>query len=176
MGLYAEGTLRVLVVPREACWTLPARASAVIVLGAQYMHIRGDGAERQVKDYSVRELVKMQGLAVQHGIPGRFHIMCQSEQRDTYVRFLERGQPLESSLLDNDGEALAGWLQQKRKSGEVRFKQDAIDVLSWTFLARRLNNNPSYYGAAVGGRDEILSRLVDKVWKKNAPDGEQLAS
>ncbi|KZP00099.1 Sec63-domain-containing protein [Calocera viscosa TUFC12733] len=175
MGLYAEGTVRVLVVPRETCWTLPVRASAVLVLGAQYMYIRGDGAERQVKDYTVRELVKMQGLAVQHGVPGRVHLMCQAEQRDTYMRFLERGQPLESALLDEEGD-FERWFGGKKKAGMVRSKQDAVDMLSWTFLARRLSSNPSYYGAVVGARDAVLSRLVDAAWKKSVDTAAHAAS
>ncbi|EJU06494.1 Sec63-domain-containing protein [Dacryopinax primogenitus] len=168
MGFYADRTVRVLVVPRERCWTLPVRASSVIILGAQYLYIRGDGAERQVRDYTVRELVRMQGLAVQHGVAGRMHLMCQAEQRDTYVRFLQRGQPLESALLEDEGrEMFYRWFARKRKAGSVKSKQDAMDLLSWTFLARRLGSNPSYYGASKEGRDGVLSRLVDDAWKWN---------
>lgn len=111
MDLFADGVLRVLVVPRQMCWTLPVRASLVMAYGTQYLEVssqdvkqvgnRKVGDHRTLRDYSVHELVRMQGLAVRHGKEGRFHLLCHAEQRDTYLRFLEEGLPLESSLLSS---------------------------------------------------------------------------
>jgi len=158
LGLYAEGIVRVLLVPRDACWALPVSAGIVIVLSTQYVHVAGEGAERQVREYGLDELVRMQGRAVRHGEAGHFHLFCQAEDKDTYMRFLEEGLPLESRLLDTD--ELRQWYKDWRRRGLIKNTEQAVQALSFTFLAQRLARNPAYYDAT-GSRDETLSRLVD---------------
>ena len=77
------------------------------------------------------------------------------------MRFLNSGLPLESQLLD--GEHLQSWYDDMRSRGEIRTKQDAADLLSFTFLARRLASNPVYYDASAGTVSEKLSRIVDRL-------------
>lgn len=159
LELYAEGIVRVLVVPRSASWSLPVRAATVIVMGTQYLHVSPTG-ERQLRDYGLEELVRMQGRAVRHNGGGHFHLFCQAEAKDTFTRFLMEGLPLESRLLD--GEELRAWYRRTRAAGDIRAKQDGVDVLSFTFLARRLESNPVYYDTEPGmSTDERLSRIVD---------------
>ena len=202
MELFAVGILRVLVVPRELCWTLPVRAPLVIVLGTQYLEVSPSRSIKQepgkvvkdhrtLKDYSVHELVRMQGLAVRHGREGRFHLLCRAEQRDTYMRFLEEGLSLESSLLSSSrrptnttvGSNLGGeksnvdqtgwggsdilrkWFERRRANNSLRGKQDALDILSHTFLWRRMKSNPTYYDVEDGDCDAALSRTVDQLFE-----------
>ncbi|KAF8309549.1 Sec63-domain-containing protein [Clavulina sp. PMI_390] len=242
LELFADGILRVLVVPREMCWTLPVRATLVLVFGTQYMRIparltqttgsstrmgpkkdshvvqqandtTGSNAksgskaqssgvdDRELKKYSVHELVRMQGLAVRHGRAGRFHLLCQAEERDTYMRFLEEGLPLESALMGNErlppreekassplhpqsndkspdpyhgSDALREWFAGRRAASSIRGKQDAMDMLSHTYLWRRMQSNPTYYDVDVveGGekaQDAALSRFVDRLFEVTAP-------
>ncbi|KAI0775993.1 Sec63-domain-containing protein [Trametes elegans] len=162
LGLFAEGVLRVLVAPREACWTLPVRAPTVLVLGTQYVHVApGAADERQIREYALAELVRMQGRAVQPRGAGRFYVFCQAEGKDTLTRFLNDGLPLESRLLEAD--ALREWYRARRKDGTIPDKQAAVDVLSFTFLARRLVSNPAYYDARSTSVNDLLSRIVDKL-------------
>jgi antiviral helicase SLH1 len=198
MELYADNILRVLVVPREMCWTLPVRATLVIVFGTQYLELSPSqgvkkengkvvGQNRTLRDYSVHELVRMQGAAVRHGRGGRFHLLCPAEQRDMYMRFLEEGLPLESSLLssssrlvDTDAagpnqksdvstwegsEILRKWFEERRASCSIRGKQDALDMLSHTFLWRRMKSNPTYYDVEDGDANAALSRIVDRLFE-----------
>ncbi|KAI0321843.1 Sec63-domain-containing protein [Amylostereum chailletii] len=160
LELYAEDIIRVMLVPRDACWTLPIRAAVVVVMGTQYIHVQGEGSERHIRDYPLEDLMLMQGRAVRHGEAGYFHLFCQSEDKDTYLRFLEEGLPLESKLMDS--EELRKWYIHQRKNGTIRNKQEAVQALSFTFLARRIARNPMYYDAP-GGRDESLSRIVDNL-------------
>lgn len=168
LRLFLEGVVRVLIVPREAAWTLPARAGLVVVMGTQYVDFRPSTSlkgigERQVMEYTLHELVRMQGRAIRHAQTGRFHIMCQAEHRDTYMRFLHDGLPLESILVDSP--LLTSVFGDLRKKGIVTTKQDALDLLGFTFLAKRIETNPVYYDAPAGGRDIALSRLVDLVFQ-----------
>ncbi|EPQ59321.1 Sec63-domain-containing protein [Gloeophyllum trabeum ATCC 11539] len=159
VDLYADGIINVLIVPREACWTLPIRASVVVVMGTQYLASQPDGDERQLREYGLDELVRMQGRAVQHGGSGHFHLFCQAESKDTYVRLLEDGLPLESKLLDTS--LFSDWYKDRRKQNSISNKQDAMDVLSWTYLARRIASNPAYYDVEQEPIEQTLTRIVD---------------
>ena len=88
--------------------------------------------------------------------------MCQAEDKDTYLRFLDQGLPLESALEDSD--MFKGWIHQQFKQGKIKEKQDVLDLLSFSYLARRVGSNPTYYDALPGQRDEALSRFVDRIW------------
>lgn len=159
LELYAEGIVRVLMVPRDSCWSLSLRAGVVVVMGTQYVRLEGETVDRQVKDYSLAEIVRMQGRAARHMHSGRFYLLCQAESRETLTRFLNEGVPLESTL--HTSAQLGRWYHDRRKDGLLSDKQQAVDALSWTFLARRLASNPMYYDAVPGAPDESLSRLVD---------------
>ena len=160
LELYTGGIIQVLVVARETCWTLTVRAAVVIVMGTQYVTIHEDGARRQVRDYTLEELVHMQGRAVRHGDMGHFHLFCQAEDKDTYMRFLEGGLPLESQLLHSD--ELRQWYKHHRGRGHISSKHEGVQALSLTFLAQRIESNPTYYDCK-GTRDERLSRIVDEL-------------
>lgn len=101
LELFASGVVRVLIAPRDACWTLPVRASTVVLMGAQYTQLVGPD-ERVTTNYSRHELVKMQSFAVLSAHPaapgGRMHVLCQAEQQTSIARLLSDGLPLESDL------------------------------------------------------------------------------
>ncbi|KAJ7507670.1 Sec63 Brl domain-containing protein [Mycena galericulata] len=155
LELYAEGIIRVLLVPRESCWTLPVRAAVVVVLGTQYTAAAAEGADRQLRDYGLAELTRMQSRAVRHSGAGHFHLFCQTEAKDTFMRFLSDGLPLESALLGSP--ELRAW----HAAHAHLEKQQLVDALSWTFLAKRIASNPTYYDCVSASRDENLSRIVD---------------
>lgn len=159
LQLYAEGVLRVLIAPRDACWSLRVRAACVVVMGTQNVRVMPGEEERKVREYSLTELVRMQGRAVMHGTAGHFHLFCQAEIKDTYTRFLNDGLPLESQLLETD--ELRRWYVDKRKDKSIATKQHAVDFLSFTFLAQRLLSNPTYYDGTSTSRDELLSEVID---------------
>lgn len=159
LELYADGLLRVLIVPRDACWALPVRAATVVVVGTQYLHVTDE--ERQLRDYALEDLVCMQGRAVHHDGEGHFHLFCQVESKDTFLRFLNDGLPLESKLLQTD--VLRAWYRDRRKEGTIADKQQAVGALSFTFLARRLMSNPVYYDCSSTSINELLSRVVDSL-------------
>lgn len=173
LELYAEGIIRVLIVPRDSCWTIPVRATVVIVMGTQYVHVDGEGADRQLRDYGLIELARMQSRAVRHAGAGHFYLFCQAEAKDTFTRFLNEGLPLESQLLE--AHDLAMWYDiQQRNLGSLKAQQ-VVDALSFTFLSRRLVSNPTYYDCASTSRAENISRVVDKLFAKG-PEATPLIS
>lgn len=185
LELFASGIVRALIAPRDACWTLPVRASTVVLMGAQYTQLLGPD-ERVTSNYGRHELVKMQSFAVMSAHPaapgGRMHIMCQAEQQTAIGRLLSDGLPLESGLpavlrrgaaggtTAQAIAALEGMIKarptppppqpHRPRVPDLR-KRDLMDMLGWTLLSRRVRSNPSFYDMMEGTQADGLSRLVD---------------
>ncbi|KAF8812579.1 Sec63-domain-containing protein [Phlegmacium glaucopus] len=159
LEMYAEGFIRVLIVPRDSCWIVPVRAAIVIVMGTQFAQTQEGSDIRQMLDYSLTELVRMQSRAVRHTGAGQFHLFCQAEALETYSRFLDDGLPVESQLTET--KTLQRWV--KTVFHHHIDKQQVVDALSFTFLAQRVISNPSYYGFTTRNQDEDLSAIVDQL-------------
>lgn len=163
LGLFAEGAIRVLIVPHDSIMSLPVRAAVVVVMGTQYIDFAESSSntgDRQVRDYSLAKIVRMQSHAVRHSSAGHFFLFCQAEAKDTLARFLNDGLPLESELLETP--VLVNWMKTQKVDWEQK-KQDLVDLLSFSFLSRRVATNPSYYGCLSKDRNENLSRIVDEL-------------
>ena len=165
LGLYAEGIIRVLIVPHDSVMSLPVRAAVVIVMGTQYIGTteRSKSGDHQVLDYSLSTIVRMQSHAVRHSGAGHFFLFCQAEAKDTLTRFLSDGLPLESQIAK--ASTVVEWLKT-RKSDWKDKKQDLINILSFSFLARRVATNPSYYDCTSTDRNGNLSRIVDGLFEQ----------
>lgn len=172
LELFGSGMVRVLIASREACWTLPVRASLVIVMSAQYASLRTTSSEpeRTIQDYPMPELLQMQSLAVppSQESSADFLVLCQKDQSDLYSKFLQQGVSLESGLPFDS--LLPSTILTDLLAKRISKKQDIVDLLSWSFLSRRLEYNPSYYALAhppaPGDTPSLasqLSRLSDSI-------------
>ncbi|GAA5928999.1 hypothetical protein JCM3775_006708 [Rhodotorula graminis] len=175
LELFGSGVVRVLVASREACWTLPVRASLVVLMSAQYVALRtGDDGqeEREIQDYGMPEVLQMQSLAVPPSpeSSAEFLVLCQKDQSELYDKYLQHGVVLESALpLDP---LLAATVFGDIVDGRIQDRQDLVDLLSWTLAARRLDANPSFYlpdlatsssSSSSSSSEGLLSRLADSV-------------
>jgi antiviral helicase SLH1 len=165
LELYAIGILRVLIAPRDSCWSLPTRAAVVVVMGTQYYHFEAGATEHQIRNYDVVEITQMQSRAVRHSGSGHFHLFCQAEAKDAILRFLGDGLPLESRLLET--EDLMQWYLVLQDQGYLKEPQHFINALSYTFLARRIISNPLYYNCESKSQSDNLSSIVDLVVEKS---------
>ncbi|KAK4050583.1 putative steryl acetyl hydrolase mug81 [Microbotryomycetes sp. JL221] len=180
---FSSGIVQVLITSREACWTLPLQASLVVVMSAQFAMRTIDmtsNNEREIVDYALTDIVQMQSLAQppRQDSSAHFLVLCQQHQAELYGRYLNQGLPLESTLLGDslllqtvlhDLEDSSAVDDVKNTTRGIKNRQDMVDMLSWTFVARRLGQNPSYYvddtQAVVEVEDVTnqLSRLADRV-------------
>lgn len=156
--LFETGRIQVCVMSSSMCWGVPLSAHLVVVMGTQYY----DGRENAHTDYPVTDLLQMMGHASRPLVDnsGKCVIFCHAPRKEYYKKFVYEAFPVESHLHhylhDNlNAEVVAGVIQNK---------QDAVDYLTWTFMYRRLTQNPNYYnlqGVSHRHLSDHLSELVE---------------
>ncbi|KAH7862903.1 hypothetical protein Vadar_010909 [Vaccinium darrowii] len=156
--LFETGWIQVCVMSSSMCWGVPLSAHLVVVMGTQYY----DGRENAHTDYPVTDLLQMMGHASRPLVDnsGKCVILCHAPRKEYYKKFLYEAFPVESHLHH----FLHDNLNAEIVVGVIKNKQDAMDYLTWTFMYRRLTQNPNYYNLqGVGHRhlSEHLSELVE---------------
>lgn len=155
---FAKGCLQVLVVAKASVHELAVTAPRVIILGTRSFL----GREHRYVDYPVAEIVAMIGAAGQPGVDHTASVVlcCPSQRKAFYEQIIGEPLPIESAL----DQGLTEQFNAEIVVGTVRSKQDAIDYLTWSYLYRRLAQNPVYYGLAERSSrhlSEHMSQLVE---------------
>lgn len=124
LELFKSGTIKLLISPRESCWSLPVRAGLVVVMGARSIQVVTgsltakaeatekaaptlvEATERKVVDYASTDVIRMSSLAsrLDGSSAGECLILCQGEQAEQLTHAVREGLPVESGLLE-DAEA-----------------------------------------------------------------------
>ncbi|EPS72238.1 hypothetical protein M569_02516, partial [Genlisea aurea] len=156
--LFETGWIQVCVMICSMCWGVPLSAHLVVVMGTQYY----DGRENAHSDYPVTDLLQMMGHASRPLVDnsGKCVILCHAPRKEYYKKFLYEAFPVESHLHHY----LHDNLNAEVVVGVVKNKQDAVDYLTWTFMYRRLTQNPNYYnlqGVSHRHLSDHLSELVE---------------
>ncbi|PKI82775.1 Brr2p [Malassezia vespertilionis] len=156
--LFSAGAIQVLVASRDAVWSLPVTAHLVLIMSLQTY----EGKEHRYVDYPLTDMLQMVGKCTQPGEDGssRCMLFCQANRKAYFKKFLAESYPLESRLHAYTQD----FLNAEIVARTVEDKQGAVDMLTWTFMYRRLQKNPQAYGAQ--GRDmehigDYLSELVE---------------
>jgi antiviral helicase SLH1 len=150
--LFSANKLQVLIATSTLAWGVNLPAHMVIIKGTQYFDARSDG----YRDMDLTDVLQMLGRAgrPQFDTSGVALVFTKDSQRSFYQYFLHTGFPIESSLH----RVLDDHLGAEIASGVVKSVSDAVKFLSYTFFARRLPKNPSYYGYS----SEMESLSLDK--------------
>ncbi|XP_030492966.2 DExH-box ATP-dependent RNA helicase DExH12 [Cannabis sativa] len=156
--LFQAGRIQVCVMSSSMCWGMPLSAHLVVVMGTQYY----DGRENVHTDYPVTDLLQMMGHASRPLLDnsGKCVILCHAPRKEYYKKFLYESFPVESHLHHY----LHDNLNAEVVAGIIENKQDAVDYLTWTFMYRRLAQNPNYYnlqGVSHRHLSDHLSELVE---------------
>ena len=161
-ALYASGALGVCVVPAALTYALDARAwgaACCVIMGTEAW----DGRRHAHVDYSAPALGHMVGRAckVGGGSPtARVHVLCAGARKEALKRTFYEPAPVESALPS----ALHDHLNAEVVNEVVLSMQDALDYLTWTFLYRRCQSNPNFYGlpnVTPAVLTDYLSELVE---------------
>ncbi|KAL4189933.1 hypothetical protein AMTRI_Chr08g209540 [Amborella trichopoda] len=156
--LFSAGCIQVCVSSSSMCWGTPLLAHLVVVMGTQYY----DGRENVHTDYPITDLLQMMGNANRplKDISGKCVILCHAPRKEYYKKFVYEFFPVESHLQH----FLHDNLNAEVVVGTIKRKQDAVDHLTWTFMYRRLSQNPNYYNLRRVSRrhhSDHLSELVE---------------
>ncbi|MCL7047252.1 hypothetical protein MKW94_014479 [Papaver nudicaule] len=156
--LFEAGWIQVCVASNSMCWGMPLSAHLVVVMGTQHY----DGRENTHTDYPVTDLLQMMGHASRPLLDnsGKCVILCHAPRKEYYKKFLFEAFPVESHLQHY----LHDNLNAEVVAGVIENKQAAVDYITWTFMYRRLTQNPNYYnlqGVSHRHLSDHLSELVE---------------
>nr|KAG5691791.1 hypothetical protein BaRGS_003187 [Batillaria attramentaria] len=156
--LFNTGAIQVIVATRGLAWGMGAAAHLSIVMDTQYY----DGKTHSYEDYPVTDVLQMIGRANRpmQDQEGKAVIMCQSSKKEFFKKFLFEPLPVESHL----DHCLHDHFSAEIVTKTIENKQDAVDYLTWTFLYRRMTQNPNYYnlqGVSHRHLSDHLSELVE---------------
>ncbi|KAJ2871352.1 Pre-mRNA splicing, partial [Coemansia asiatica] len=166
LELFTGDLIRVLVASRETCWALDSvHARTVVIMGAE----KYSGREHRYSDYAVPEILQMMGRAGRPPLVDYSQatcvLMCMTNKREFYKKFLYEPLPVESRL---DGQ-LHDAMNSEVVAKTIENKQDAVDYLTWTLMYRRLVQNPNYYGLQ-GTTHEHLSDYLSELIESTIND------
>eukprot|EP00941_MAST-03F_sp_MAST-3F-sp1_P004675 g4675.t1 len=166
--LFLNNHIQVLCCTSTLAWGVNFPAHLVVVKGTEYF----DGKLGRYVDFPITDVLQMMGRAGRpqfddHGVAV---ILIHAPKKNFYRRFLYEPFPVESSLKDS----LAEHINAEIASGTIRSRSDAADYLTWTYLFRRLLQNPTYYDleeADAKGAQRYLFNLVDDALSKLEASG-----
>ena len=166
--MYRTGAVQVMVVTVGMGWRVRERAKLVAVVDT----MKYEGREKHYVDYSIAEVLNMMGRTGHPSIDTHadFVLFCHTPKKDFYKKFLREPIPLESHL----DHYLNDHFNAEIVAKTITSKQDAVDWLTWTFLYRRLVQNPNYYGlqgASGAHLNAYLSESVEKTLEELTKTG-----
>ncbi|PPQ67232.1 hypothetical protein CVT24_011551 [Panaeolus cyanescens] len=156
--LFESGAIQVLVASKDTAWSLPVASYMVIIMGVQYY----EGKEHRYIDYPVMDVLQMMGKASRprEDENSRCVLMCQQTRKDFYKKFLSEGLPIESHLATN---MLHDYFLAEIAVKTIENKQDAMDVLTWTYFYKRMLENPNYYNLHNTSHQHVSDHLSELV-------------
>ncbi|KAJ2807036.1 putative steryl acetyl hydrolase mug81 [Coemansia guatemalensis] len=155
--LFHDRKIQVLVATSTLAWGVNLPAHLVILKGTEFFDARSGG----YVDFPLTDVLQMVGRAGRPQFDDRAvaRIFVTDSKKEFYKRFLHEPFPVESSLHTR----LHEHINAEIAAGTISSAQDAVEYLSWTYLYRRLRQNPSYYGvkeSSEAGINRYLSDLV----------------
>ncbi|KAL5015950.1 hypothetical protein ScPMuIL_005539 [Solemya velum] len=157
-NLFSSGAIQVLVSSRSLAWGMNVSSHLVIVMDTQYY----DGKSHSYEDYPITDVLQMIGKANRPLVDqeGKAVILCQSSKKEFFKKFLYEPLPVESHL----DHCLHDHFNAEIVTKTIENKQDAVDYLTWTFIYRRMTQNPNYYnlqGVSHRHLSDHLSEVVE---------------
>ncbi|TFK32698.1 Sec63 Brl domain-containing protein [Crucibulum laeve] len=156
--LFESGAIQVLVASKDTAWSLPVASYMVIIMGVQFY----EGKEHRYIDYPVMDVLQMMGKACRptEDERSRCVLMCQQTRKDFYKKFLAEGLPIESHLPTH---LLHDYFLAEIAVKTIENKQDAMDILTWTYFYRRMTQNPNYYNLHNVSHQHLSDHLSELV-------------
>lgn len=156
--LFKQEKTQIMIATFNTCWELDVFAHLVVIMGSQFY----DGKEHRYSDYALSDILQMLGRASRpQDQLSKCSFFCFGPKKEFYKKFLFEPLPVESHL----DHFLADHINAEIVTKTIENKQDAVDYLTWTFLYKRLVQNPNYYnmqGTSHSHISDWLSELVEQ--------------
>ncbi|GIY50588.1 activating signal cointegrator 1 complex subunit 3 [Caerostris extrusa] len=138
--LFLHQKIQVLIATATLAWGINLPAHLVVIKGTEYF----DGKIQRYVDFPITDVMQMAGRAgrPQFDTEGVAVVLVHDIKKNFYKKFLHEPFPVESSLI----KVLPEHLNAEVVAGTVATKQQCLDYITWTYLFRRLLQNPGYYG------------------------------
>ncbi|XP_071862221.1 U5 small nuclear ribonucleoprotein l(3)72Ab [Bombus fervidus] len=164
--LFDSGAIQIAVATRDLCWGLSISSHLVVVMDTQCYN----GKTHAYEDYPITDVLQMVARANRplEDDDAKCVLLCQSSKKDFFKKFLNEPLPVESHL----DHRLHDHFNAEIVTKTIENKQDAVDYLTWTFLYRRLTQNPNYYGLQ-GVTHRHLSDHLSELVESTLSDLEQ---
>ncbi|KAG5188657.1 Sec63 Brl domain-containing protein [Tribonema minus] len=179
--LFGAGKLQVLVCTSTLAWGVNFPAHLVVVKGTEYF----DGRLGRYVDFPVTDVLQMIGRAgrPQFDTHAVAVILVHEPKKNFLKKFLYEPFPVESQLAG----ALPNHINAEIAGGAIGSREDALAYMTWTYLFRRIVQNPSYYqledttpeGVTAylqGLVDDALAALDESGCIETSEDGERVKS
>lgn len=119
-----------------------------------------NGHQDKFENLSSTELLDMLSHVKLHSTRSFFSVFCHPSKVEFIETSIYQPLPIESYLSEN----LHDHLLEEITSRTIETKADAVDYLTWTYLYRRLDKNPNFYGlngTSMRHLSDFLSEIVE---------------
>ncbi|CAI2167406.1 3556_t:CDS:2 [Funneliformis geosporum] len=157
--LFLQQKIQVLVATSTLAWGVNLPAHLVVIKGTEFYDAKSKG----YIDFPITDVLQMIGRAgrPQFDDSGVACIFVQNSKKNFYKKILYEPFPIESSLHIQ----LEYHFNAEIVAGTIKSRKEAMIYLSYTYLYRRLQQNPAYYelkDAYPKTIDDYLSKLFEK--------------
>ncbi|KAF5285003.1 hypothetical protein FQR65_LT02315 [Abscondita terminalis] len=158
--LFVNQKIQILIATATLAWGVNFPAHLVIIKGTEYF----DGKTKRYIDMPITDVLQMMGRAgrPQYDTSGVACVFVQDIKKNFYKKFLYEPFPIESNLM----QVLPDHINAEIASGTITTKDQLMEYMTWTYLYRRLLENPSYYkvdDVEPSGLQKFLNDLVEAV-------------
>jgi pre-mRNA-splicing helicase BRR2 len=160
LELYKKNAIQVLILTHNVCWEINLFCHLVVIVDP----IKFDGLEHRWVDYSIPDMLQIMGrasLTIEKDPLRKCMLLCSTSKKEFYKKFLFDSFPLESHM----NHFLHDNINSEINNTAIKTKQDCLDWFTWTYMYRRLLQNPNYYdlqGKTKEHLNDYLSELVEK--------------
>ncbi|CDO93346.1 unnamed protein product [Kluyveromyces dobzhanskii CBS 2104] len=160
--LHEYKVISILVASKDCAAEAPISSSVFIATTHSF-----DGKENRYVDYPVNSILEMIGTAYtdEDSKPSQAKLITTIQQKDYYKKFLCNGLPTESFMPYH----VIDLLTVEFANETLDSKQDCVDLLTYTYLYRRIHANPCFYGLQDVTAEDISSYLTQLVEDALAP-------
>jgi pre-mRNA-splicing helicase BRR2 len=158
IDLHKRGKINLLVAARSQIWSMSRLAAKVVVVMGCCFY---DGREHRFSNYAITDVLEMVGRAGRAGVDksARCVLMCHKPKKTYFQTLVHTPIPVESHL----DHVLHNTFCAEVVSKTITNKQEALDYLTWSFMYRRLTQNPNYYNLMGTTDEEVSDHLSELV-------------